>query len=324
MVGQPSPEEVVLMQQLKQLGFITEHSNSILSDEMNWEMLPNVICESCYRTLRITAHGWEAGLTDVVDVACCPFTNPVESGNADSGIVSIEKIRSPPPVPAARALSPLVSVASAALGSRRSSAASIQSDCDNDDVSVLSGVSHLNVHDDDSSSAASSSRVSKKVQSVQMDPVKFNENEFAGFVANLWTGIPIILIYSYEPLVEKNRLLYLSSSDPSVSEVLQAKLANRGFGLDHQFYRWLASKVSVLYLGWAHLSEMKNLRYNPKKSLALAEINKIKVGSAKQKNCIKIGSAKAIIVMKIEQEEKVPWLVIGLTQLIAFLTNSHK
>lgn len=335
-IGLPTHDESQLMKKLCALGLISTTSMA-LRDGVDWDPLTQLICENCYRTLNLEVNGGER--QDPLDVMCAPIYDfslynalkvkeedngreaPVELPKKSSAIPT--HLRSPASGSASPATSSPKTVDSAAVPPPQR----MMPDAD-DDVSIVSGVCNINIRDDDVSvMSRAEPPPSVASRSQQQDLVKLSDSEFFMFLCNLWAGIPITLVYSYEPLIEKTRLLYLRSNDNSVNEVLRAKLSSRarGEGLDKQFYRWLSSRASTSFLGWAHLSEQKKLVLNQKKALPLIEIRNIKVGSARWKNCVKIGSSSVVIVVKVDHDEQFQILLRGLTQLISVITSgSHK
>lgn len=307
LIGLPSDEENVLLRKLSANNLL--QSQHVLSHSSAWHNLTSIICESCYRGIQqeMSADG------DSVDVGASPFFskqassfNSLKSNSHDEqeaqdskGVEIIPMLSPPKP-------------------GHHQHRVEVE-----DEVSVVSAVSRVDINDDDSSVVSRSEQ--HKVQ--HNDIPRLSDSEFYIFMCSLWTGIPITLVYSYDPIVEKTRLLFLCSSDPSVNEVLRSRLTrtSRSDGLDAQFYAWLSSKASTLYIGWAHLSEQKSLQYNSKKSLSLVEIKNIKVGSKRWKNCVKIGSTSVVIVIKVDHDEQFTLLLQGLTQLIANISApSHK
>ncbi|RYH21918.1 hypothetical protein EON65_19920 [archaeon] len=307
LLGLPSDEESVILRKLGAANLLQDQT--ILSHSNAWHNLTNIICESCYRSVQqeMSADG------DCVDVGASPFFSKLTSSfsSLKSNSIDEHEAHNAQAVETMPVLSP-------PKPSHHVHRVEVE-----DEVSVVSGISRVDINDDDSSVMSRSDQ--HKVQ--HNDIPRLSESEFFVFMCSLWTGIPITLVYSYDPIVEKTRLLFLCSSDPGVNEVLRSRLTrtSRSEGLDSQFYVWLASKASTLHIGWAHLSEQKSLQYNAKKSLSLVEIKNIKVGSKRWKNCVKIGSTSVVIVIKVDHDEQFSILLKGLTQLIANISASgHK
>lgn len=185
----------------------------------------------------------------------------------------------------------------------------------NDDVSVMSGFSRLDVDDESVARAESQPRG-------ELSPM--SDIEFHDFIRELWDGIPITLVYSNNPPIEKRRLLYLRSSGRSFNEMITTTVAptRQGSVVSSTTFVDMVKRQEIpLFLGWARQSEAGKIVWNPKKSVALDTVRNIKVGSKKWRSCVKLATDTKIIVIKLDENESFQRTLRGLTQLIASITS---
>lgn len=185
----------------------------------------------------------------------------------------------------------------------------------NDDVSVMSGFSRLDVDDESVARGESQPRG-------ELSPM--SDVEFHDFIRELWDGIPITLVYSNNPPIEKRRLLYLRSSGRSFNEMIITTVApiRQGSVASSTTFVDIVKRQEIpLFLGWARQSEAGKIMWNPKKSVALDTVRNIKVGSKKWRSCVKLATDTKIIVVKLDENESFQRTLRGLTQLIASITS---
>jgi hypothetical protein len=134
-------------------------------------------------------------------------------------------------------------------------------------------------------------------------------------------------VYSNNPPSEKIRLLYLRSASKVNDDLIYhsctstTKRSGRHIQGTQSFADLLQTTNMPLYLGWARKSEIGQIKWNSKKSIAVQNIKTMKTGSKKWKNCVKLATDDQVLVLKVEEEDKFRWLVRGLTQIISMVSS---
>jgi hypothetical protein len=144
------------------------------------------------------------------------------------------------------------------------------------------------------------------------------------FVAQLWEGFNIKIVYSSKPLVEKTRVVYLRGSSERANKLIRERLVPIGTEVTaaHKNYTHTALldalHSTVLQLCWGRRSVMGTVSYSAEKCLDIDTVKHIKVGTGVWAQCINIGSSSGrTLVLKIEESALFTAVLDGITALVA-------
>lgn len=179
---------------------------------------------------------------------------------------------------------------------------------------------------------SSSSSVCSKF-STELLPL--NSNEFYFFLYKLARGFFGNLLFSQTPYVEKSRLFFLRTTSPKLNEEFDRLLElNRSSNvIQDKFIAWLRKNNQDLIIGWTNkfpnnstdnsISSLKQLDncFNVQKSFKVIELNSMKVGSKKWKNCVKVCTESKNIVVRFDDSDIYNLIVRGLPQLAKLIRS---
>lgn len=188
-------------------------------------------------------------------------------------------------------------------------------------ATIQTGLSDLSKGD---SSKMSVGSINTNMNTIKPSAYKAASFEVIPFVAQLWEGITIKIVYSSKPLVEKTRVVYLRGSTERANKLIRERLVPIGTEVTaaHRNYTHTALldalHSTVLQLCWGRRSVMGTVSFSAEKCLDMDTVKHIKVGTGVWAQCINIGSSTGrTLVLKIEEQALFTMMLDGITALVA-------